>query len=698
MMLAWLPLLLLSAKLPIDDASLHKVEVRIAGPLALVDVWRAVEANVRTAGEKQVGSYFDLNLPEGAALLDWEVIEGRTVTRLGAGSEVAANAALSAGLKLRRLSLPATPADEGTGYRIHITPIADGERAVLHYRYSAPAGCKDGWLVLRVPDSLEENPTAAEVTLTIEPLPDGMPLAGASLAGKPAELRAGSRKLVLHGVAPARAAWEIGWSYATRVGSPSALPGVALAAAARVAGVRNSRTVPEYELAGLVCRTELATPLPGPARVLLLVDRSRSVGQGGLSAERLLARQLMEALPPAVAFNAILFGATAEPVFALPRMPTREALEGFTTAADPNRLENGTDVAAALERARGMLGADGAGTGRTWVALVTDGALPAGQTFERMHKALAAPDGHEPKLLVLLVRQHGDEEVPATAVAEYARFARGFGGLLRVVAPGSPGEIARGLVAGMARGGDLLDLRLENGKLADALPPGAGASLAFTSPGRLPQNSRLRISARGLDGEHRTEILPVSVKREWLDPLLENGRGKRRAWSGATAGMAIAVLPGPAFTKQASDGVVRGRMDEGVLRNALALAFTPRARACYVSRRVAKSGDAYLRGRLKLELSIERGELHDAVVRQSTLDNPGIEDCVRRAAWAVEYPRPEHRDAPTVANLNLVFQPRTGPESRADATASDHEIELILGPLTFTTDFTDLLENKPAEK
>jgi hypothetical protein len=88
--------------------------------------------------------------------------------------------------------------------------------------------------------------------------------------------------------------------------------------------------------------------------------------------------------------------------------------------------------------------------------------------------------------------------------------------------------------------------------------------------------------------------------------------------------------------------------------------------------------------------------LQDAVVRQSTLDNPDIENCVRNAAWAVEYPRPEHRDAPTIANLNLVFQPRTGPEARPDAAASDREIELILGPLTITNDFTDLLENKPA--
>jgi len=136
-------------------------------------------------------------------------------------------------------------------------------------------------------------------------------------------------------------------------------------------------------------------------------------------------------------------------------------------------------------------------------------------------------------------------------------------------------------------------------------------------------------------------------------------------------------------------------MDPGVLRNALALAFLPRARACYLSRKAAKASDVYLRGRLKLELNLERGELHDAVVRQTTLGKPDIESCVRNAAWAVEYPRPEHRDAPTIANVNLVFAPRTERENPPDASPMDREIELILGPLSYPTDYEDLLQDKP---
>ena len=695
----WLPLFLVFAPAPGAEAPVHKIDVRIAGPLAMVEVWRTVEANVRTLAERQIGTFLDLDLPEGAVLLNWDVRDGRARTRLAPQSVVEASAGLAAALRLRRLTLPPPPAEDFTGFRVHVTPIADGERAVLHYRYSALARCKGGRLVLRVPESQEENPVPADVVVTIERLPDATALAVASLAGKPAEMRPGANRLVMRAVAPARTAWDIGWSYVHTPGSPL---GTALVAAAQVMGVGTAngraRTVPQYAMAGLLCRPDTVAKSEIPARVMLLVDRSRSVGQGGLSAERALARSLVEALPPSVQFNAVLFGLEAVPLFALPRIPTREALDAFTGAADPNRLENGTDVAAALARARALQG-DGDGAAQSWIVLITDGALPVSQTFERMQTALGGTGERVPRVLVLLVRQLGDDPVPASSVTEYARFARAFGGLVRVLPPGSPGELARGILADMARGGDLLDVQMEGAKMADAVPPGQAASLAFTSGARLPREKRVRMSAHGMAGPLQVETLPALVNREWIEPLLASPRSGSSAWSGATSGMALAILPAALSpVKKPGDGVVRGHMDSTVLRNALALAFTPRARACYVSRRVAKAGDANLRGRLKLELTIERGELNDAAVRQSTLANPDIENCVRRAAWAVEYPRPEHRDAPTTANLNLVFQPRTQRETVPDAMPADREIELILGPLTFTADFTDLLEDKPTSK
>src|ERR1039458_1409522 len=165
------------------------------------------------------------------------------------------------------------------------------------------------------------------------------------------------------------------------------------------------------------------------------------------------------------------------------------------------------------------------------------------------------------KVLVLLVRQAGDEDVPASAVAEYVRFARKFGGMVRVIPTGNAAETANGILAAMARGGDLLDVRLESGKLAEVLSPGRGASLAFNDPARLPRDRRVRVSARALDAEVRAETTPALVKREWLDPLVETAASARRAWSGANTNMTVAILPPPVQTNKPSDGVVRGRMD-----------------------------------------------------------------------------------------------------------------------------------------
>ena len=387
-------------------------------------------------------------------------------------------------------------------------------------------------------------------------------------------------------------------------------------------------------------------------------------------------------------------------MFALPRLATREALDIFIAAADPHQLENGTDVARALARARILIdGAQDDGTGRVWVVLVTDGALPSNQTLERMRSALSGAHDGRVRVLVVFSRQHGDDDVPAAAVAEYAAFARKFGGLVRAIPSANATESARGIVDAMARGGDLLDVRLDRTKLADVLPPGQGARGWFAGSSRPPRLARF--FARGADGDVQAETSRIVVDRAWLDPFFTDRSGEKPAWSGATASMAVAILPAVPPPPKAND-VVRGQMDPTVLRNTLALAFMPRARACYLSRRVARAGDAYLRGRMRLELTLERGELHDAVVRQSTLDNPTIESCVRAAAFAVEYPRPEHRDAPTVVNLNLVFRPRTSEERAPDASVQsreiDRELDVILGPVTFPTDPADLIPDDAPNK
>lgn len=666
--------------------------MRIGGPLAMVEVWRGLETHAQSHGDRPSEAILDLALPEGAVLLDWEVIDRGKHTRLSKQSQGQVSAGLAAALRLRQLAVSATPVDEGTDFRVHVVPVVDGDVTTLHYRYSVVAGCSGGRFVVHMPGSLEDNPVSANVTVRFEQASDGRGLAEASLANVPILIRHPARAMLAHGTAPARAAWDIAWTFAKTLGSFPAHVSSAAASAPRT----------PHETAGAVCRVDPPAKLEVPSRVILLVDRSRSVGPGGMSAERALARAIMEALPHSVRFNAILFGGEATQVFALPRLATREALDVFTAAADPHQLENGTNIAKALARARTLIDADqDDGVGHTWVVLITDGALPSSQTSERMRSALS---GARVKVLVLFARQHGDDEVPAGAVKEYAEVARRFGGLVQAIPEGNPADGARATVVAMARGGDLLDVRMNNANVADILSPGQGAQVCFSDSARR-RCRRVRFVARGIDGEVQAETTPVLVERAWMDPYFDDRAHRGPGWAGATASVAVAILPVMpvlAGAKKASDEVVHGQMDATVLRNTLSLAFMPRARACYLSRRAARAGDAFLRGRMRLELTIERGELHDAVVRQSTLNNPTLETCVRDAAFAVEYPRPEHRDAPTVANLNLVFRPRTPEQVAPDASPQeremDRDIEMILGPVKPSADARDLILDEAPNK
>ena len=702
-MLAWLPVLLAFASpqagpIPAHDSEhkpLHKVDVTILGPVAMVEVWRGLASKPDVNGEKRSETILDIDLPDGARVVDWEVIETGKHTALSPQSRGRVEAGLAAALRLRRLSLAKAPVEDGTDYRIHVAPLVDGEAFVLHYRYSAPVACNAGKLALHMPASPEDDPIAADVTVTFAPLPDGRALREARLATVPVPLGKAGRRVLARATAPARTAWDIVWAYDTKPG----FPGQILGAIAPGHTVRaKPGALAAMNVVAMVCRTEAAAKaaLP-PARVILLLDRSRSVGPGGMSAERALARALMETLPPAVRFNAILFGLQATPIFGLFLMPTRESLDGLTAAADPNQLENGTDVVAALAKARALIEAErDEATGRTWVVLVTDGALPAKQTAERMRRALAPSHDRHLNVLVLLVRQRGDDNVPQASLAEYAQLVRKFGGLVHVVPPGNASDNSRAILDTLARGGDWLDVQIEHNKVAEVLPPGQGAHLV----GSVPALQRLHLTASGLDGDLRTDIRPALAKPMWLEPLSgDASRQASLAWSGASASVALAILPAlTSADSRGDDDIVHGQMDPTVLRNALALAFLPRARACYLSRRAATAADTYLRGRMRLELTIERGELHQSLVSHSTLNHAGIENCVRDAAWAVEYPRPEHRDALTVANLNLVFRPRTAEETRPDASPLDRELEVILGPLTFPGDDKELLLDNSSDK
>ena len=691
----------------------YRVSIRIVGPVALVEVEREVSIGAERAPSHDTA--IDLDLPEGAVLVDWEARSAGRMVKLAATALATARAEYARVLSSHQLApVPASP-DEAARIRVHLAPLTAPGRVMLRYRYTAPAACADGRFVVRLPASLEENPTAAQVTVRFGDLPAEVRLSEASVAGAPVRIRSNGRAFAVHMTAPLRAAWEV--SYTLRE-QAAAWPGQLLAARARRRAMNKLRAA-EVLAVGL-CRPQdppsrvgspPALPAahhrgrawepfqgshisePPPGEVMLLIDHSRSVGTGGMSSQRALARALLEALPPAQRFNLMLFARTAAQVFPIARVATGEALDALAAAADPNLLENGTDLVAALRRASDWVKSDGLSRGSRLLVIISDGALPESQTAELLAGALApvAP-GAGLRVLVLLMRPAADDPVPADVVERLDKLVGRFGGVVRVLTAEDPRGVARSALAALAQGGDLLNLRTQGRReLAADVAPGAGLVKGLTLP--LGQGSRVQVAAEYAGTTVRASASAASVPIDWLQPLVDARPAK--AWAGSLPEVAVyaeAVVPRP---QTSADGVARGQMDPLVLRNALALAFLPRARACYVSRRVANSADLALRGRLRLELHLERGELEDAIISRSSLDRPEIERCVREAAFQVEYPRPMFRDAPTVAAVNLVFRPRTPEENPRDASMFDRQIDLILGPVSF--DPQKLLDSEGSE-
>jgi hypothetical protein len=121
-------------------------------------------------------------------------------------------------------------------------------------------------------------------------------------------------------------------------------------------------------------------------------------------------------------------------------------------------------------------------------------------------------------------------------------------------------------------------------------------------------------------------------------------------------------------------------MDRMVVRNVLSLAYMPRARACYMNRHGATPALRDLTGRVRVAIDLVRGEVENATVVSSTLDNPTIESCLRDSAFAIDVPRAARSDAPVTAVLNMVFRPRTPAERKPDVDlgAVGDDIDMVI--------------------
>ncbi|MES1206915.1 MAG: hypothetical protein ABUS79_13345 [Pseudomonadota bacterium] len=680
------------AAAPPPSPSMH---VDIRGAVAHVTVTRALTcahpsgaagaagAAAAPAAQEQAGdTVVDLALPERSVLLGVEVSDGG---RYQETKPIDITKAREAYLEsLRALGLAGTKLafEDEVGFRVRVGCRQETINSYnrLRYHFSVLLEASGDRARIAFPASPELSPVPVRVDVRVHP---GAAVSEISIAGASHPVRAGAESSASE-IVSTRARWLISLDRA-RAGMNRA-DGGRLTGLASIAAPKAGPRIVAYALGAV----------PGPARplpdrVLFLVDRSRSVGAGGLEAERNLARRLLESMPPATRFDALFFDRGQKRLFAVPRPATREAITALEDEMVTSRLGNGTDLVGVLRATGDLIRRESSNFApRLLLIVLSDGAIG--------HPTVAADDasliGPTPGVALttaaISIRPNDD---PPVSVDE-RRFLRRLvaaipaGGIERAIRTADITDAVPAILNGLRAGGDVHAVEIaargpgadgrgaSKGKrvdgVADAIAPGDGATgIATVPPGKL---------TLGHHGQSRpAEFQPTQVEPSWLAPFLKVLPDARLLVSPA-----LAVLVEPVFHPPPPSPAVKygpsGYMERSVVRDALSLAFTPRARACYLNRSARTPADRDLTGRVRLALDLVRGEVGGARVESSTLGRPAIENCLRDAAYALDVPRAYRNDEPVTAVLNLIFRPRN-PERRAGGLENPsiaNEIDLMV--------------------
>ncbi|MEO5768834.1 MAG: VWA domain-containing protein [Polyangia bacterium] len=483
-----------------------------------------------------------------------------------------------------------------------------------------------------------------------------------------------------------------------------------------LASFAGNRAVPAGSAAGgLVAYAVGAGPGPRqalPERVLFLMDRSRSVGPGGLAVERDAARKLLEAMPPSTRFNVLFFDRTQKVLFPLPRAATLEAIAALDDEMVPAQMANGTDLVAALRQAGELMRRSSTDFApRCLLVVVTDGAVGEPMAATDLAAVVGKVPGVELMAAAISVRANDDAAVPLPErrVLRSLVASAPLGGVERQVRAADLGDAVPALLDTLRGRGDLYGLAIhagdDVGRRAHSKADARGSAKAMDSATRQHEagtpitevlesstgvagvlalgqaagaaGRNVTISYRGLP--RALPLRPVPVESTWIQPLYAPAAAEGRLLVGpGLAALAEPVIR-PRPTLPAEEVPPSGYMERSVVRDALSLAFTPRARACYLSRTAPTAAERDLAGRVRVAMDLVRGEVADVRVGVSTLGHPGIENCLREAAYAIEVPRAYRNDEPVTAVLNLVFRPRTKSGATENPNLS-REIDLIIEP------------------
>jgi hypothetical protein len=354
----------------------HSLAIHIDGLVARVEA-RQVVVN---QGDRDSEVLYAFDLPVEAAVTAAEIAlpDGRRA-RSAAVDERAAfrfvpdDPGVSGAPDLGLLRRVAADRAGVARYELRIYPVAAGRSATAIVRWVAPLSYRDGRLGLRVPDRGGAANLVREQIELVWRAPAG--------ARGLRDLRAGAQRL----------AGGSAMRFSGAIGEDLALEATPVFAGdqgliAELATVPLDRDRGAFALSLLSPDRAPGAP-PAFERVLLVVDRSRSLGASGLAATRALADAMLSSANRNAAADVVLFDRTARAIggkLSTDLAGLRAALARSLTGPG----QSGSDLGAALAQVAGILRRQGpvadAPVGEiargvapsTLIVIVTDGVLP----------------------------------------------------------------------------------------------------------------------------------------------------------------------------------------------------------------------------------------------------------------------------------------------------------------------------------